>query len=89
MTIKEEGANSSFYQLVIFRGPLGTGYNAVLLTGYGVGTDSRYRYKVLDDGSAVNISVSDTSFIISSKVGNALTSRIFLLLGKAPTISIS
>lgn len=89
MTI-EEGTNNSFYQLAVFRGSIGNGFNAVLLTGYGIGTDSRYHYKLLDDGNAVDISISNTSFIITNKVSNnSLNARIFNLYGKSPTVSVS
>lgn len=89
MTI-EEGSNNLFYQLVIIRGTLGTGYNVLLLTGYGIGTDSRYHYKLLDDGNAVDISISNTSFIITNKSSNnSLNARIFRLYGNAPTVSVS
>ena len=89
MTI-EEKTNGSFYQLAVFRGSIGNGYNAVLLTGYGIGTDSRYHYKLLDDGNAVDISISNTSFIIINKSSNnSLIAKIFRLYGSAPTVSVS
>lgn len=87
MTIEEN--DNSFYQLIVFRGSIGSGYNAVLLTGYGIGTDSRYHYKLLDDGSAISISISDTSFVIKNEVQSGLTARIFNLYGNSPTVSIS
>lgn len=87
MTIEENG--DSFYQLVVFRGSIGSGYNAVLLTGYGIGTDARYHYKLLDDGSAISISISDTSFVIKNEAQVGLVARIFNLYGNSPTVSVS
>ena len=89
MTI-EEGLNNLFYQLAIFRGSVGVGYNAVLFTGYGTGGSDRFQYKILDDGSAISISVSDTSFIISNEtISGSLTMRIFDLYGNSPIVSAS
>ena len=88
MTI-EEGGNT-FYQLVILRGTMASGYNAILLTGYSPGTNTRYFYKVLDNGDAVDISISNTSFVMTNKSSNnALNARIFRLYGNAPTVSVS
>ena len=88
MTI-EEGANT-FYQLVILRGTMASGYNAILLTGYSPGTNTRYFYKVLDNGDAVDISIYNTSFVMTNKSSNnALNARIFRLYGNAPTVSVS
>lgn len=88
MTIEEEG--NTFYQLVILRGTMASGYNAILLTGYSPGTNTRYFYKVLDNGDAVDISISNTSFVMTNKSSNnALNARIFRLYGNAPTVSIS
>ena len=88
MTI-EEGGNT-FYHLVILRGTMASGYNAILLTGYSPGTNTRYFYKVLDNGDAVDISISNTSFVMTNKSSNnALYTRIFRLYGNAPTVSIS
>lgn len=88
MTI-EEGGNT-FYQLVILRGTMASGYNAILLTGYSPGTKTRYFYKVLDNGDAVDISISNTSFVMTNKSSNnSLNARIFRLYGNAPTVSVS
>lgn len=88
MTI-EEGGNT-FYQLVILRGTMASGYNAILLTGYSPGTNTRYFYKVLDNGDAVDISISNTSFVMTNKSSNnSLNARIFRLYGNAPTVSVS
>ena len=88
MTIEEGG--DTFYQLVILRGTMASGYNAILLTGYSPGTNTRYFYKVLDNGDAVDISISNVSFVMTNKSSsNALYARIFRLYGNAPTVSIS
>ena len=81
--------SDSFYQLAIFRGSIGVGFNAALLTGYGIGGDGRYFYKLLDNGGAVDISVIDTSFVITNKLTTPLTTRIFCLYGDKPGVSIS
>ena len=82
----EEGNDNDFYQLAVFRAPYGTGYNAVLLTGYDPGTDARYKYTMLDDGSGVEITVSGTSFIIKNKTNNYMIVKVYTLLGKTPKI---
>lgn len=89
MTINE-GENNNHYQLLLIRGSIGSGYGAFLLTGYGVGSDSRYKVIKLDDSNSVDITISDTSYIVTPTVNTQMYIQIiYLMENRHPSVSIS
>lgn len=82
--------NNHHYILFLARNATGNGYGAFLLTGYGTGSAERYKIIQLDDGNAVEISISGTSYIVSPKIsGSTIVSIIYLMESKRPDVSVS
>lgn len=82
--------NNHHYILFLARNTTGNGHGAFLLTGYGTGGAERYKIIQLDDGNAVEISVSGTAYIVSPKIsGSTIVSIIYLMESKRPDVSVS
>ena len=82
--------NNHHYILFLARNTTGNGHGAFLLTGYGTGGAERYKIIQLDDGNAVEISVSGTAYIVSPKIsGSTSVSIIYLMESKRPDVSVS
>lgn len=82
--------NNHHYILFLARNTTGNGHGAFLLTGYGTGGVERYKIIQLDDGNAVEISISGTTYIVSPKIsGNTIVSIIYLMESKRPDVTIS
>ena len=82
--------NNHHYILFLARNTTGNGHGAFLLTGYGAGGAERYKIIQLDDGNAVEISVSGTAYIVSPKIsGSTIVSIIYLMESKRPDVSVS
>lgn len=82
--------NNHHYILFLARNTTGNGHGAFLLTGYGTGGAERYKIIQLDDGNAVEISISGTSYIVSPKTsGSTTVSIIYLMESKRPDVSVS
>lgn len=89
MTIDAKKDNHH-YILFLARNTTGNGHGAFLLTGYGTGGAERYKIIQLDDGNAVEISISGTSYIVSPKIsGSTIVSIIYLMESKRPDVSVS
>lgn len=89
MTI-DEGENNNHYQLLLIRGSTGAGYGAFLLTGYGIGGDSRYKVIKLDDSNSVDVTISGTTYVVTPTVNTQMYIQIiYLMENKHPSVSIS
>lgn len=82
--------NNHHYILFLARNTTGNGHGAFLLTGYGSGGSERYKIIQLDDGNAVSIEVSGTTYVVTPSItGNTVVSIIYLMESKRPTVSVS
>ena len=82
--------NNHHYIMFLARNTTGNGHGAFLLTGYGSGGSERYKIVQLDDGNAVSIEVSGTTYVVTPSItGNTVVSIIYLMESKRPTISVS
>lgn len=82
--------NNHHYILFLARNTTGNGHGAFLLTGYGSGGSERYKIIQLDDGNAVSIEVSGTTYVVTPSIkGNTFVSIIYLMESKRPTVSVS
>lgn len=78
--------NGTFLQMFFVQGGNGSTYGSYVLSGYGIGTSSRYHAASIENGESISVSIEGTSFVVSNTAPSSAQCALMRIIGNMPTI---